>query len=352
MTFLIGMGNDIVHLVWHYPVVCQTQKEDFFSICADSAGGSILSVKGKSSLSVARSIWRKNVHAQGRGFPFPELACLFARKSIYSPHNDTLGARWYTRAVRRFIYNRYYIIVSQTEYGRQNLIRQGVRSEKIKVLPIPVDYGFFSKPSGGESFRKKHRLGKEPFALVVGVRPVKNPDIILEACRIAGIKAILVGPCKAEDANKIWKDKGVNWYLPDEKLLSHKNAVFVGQLSADELRDAMSAATMFINSSDYESFGLAAYEAAAAGLPLCLPKYEPASAGNQSFGTFEGFRGCALFHKPKDADALANNIEKYLLDARLKKRNGRQAKGVAVGFDHTRVKRLYEKFYLESFGKR
>lgn len=332
---MIVMKRSMVHLVWHYPIVCQTPKEDFFKICKDAGGGEIVSAKEMGFFETIRKIWRREVHAQGRGFPFPEAACLFARKSIYSPHNDTLGSRWYTRAVRRFLFNRYDKIVSETDYGRQMLIRQGVRKEKVVALPIPVDYSFFSKPSGGASFRKKHKLGKEPFALVVGIRPVKNPHVILEACRIAGIKAVLVGPCRRDETKRVWKGRGFDWYLPDKCLLNHKNAVFVGQLSAKELLAAMDAATIFINSSTYESFGLAAYEAAAAGLPLCLP----------GLGAFDNFHGCALFHKPKDADGLAANIRRYLADVGLRKRSGSKAKSVARRLDYHIVRKMYEKFY-------
>jgi len=329
------MKGNMIHLVWHYPVVCQTPKEDFFKVCKDAGSGNIVSAK-HGFVKTLKAIWRKDVHAQGRGFPFPEAACLFARRSVYSPHNDTLGSRWYTKSVRRFIYNRYDKIISQTEYGRLNLIKQGIKKEKIEVIPIPVDYGFFSKPKGSYMFRKKHRLGNKPFALVVGIRSVKNPDVILEACRIAGIKAVMVGPCSQQDANNAWKGMDFGWYLPDRKLLSHPNALFVGQLPANELLAAIDAATVFVNSSYYESFGLAVYEAAAAGLPLCLP----------DFGTFDAFRKCALFHKPNDARKLAQNIMRYTKNTGLRKRHGVEASKVAKRFNYYAVRKMYEDFYM------
>ena len=340
--------NGIVHLVWHYPVVCQTPKEDFFKLCKDAGGGEIVSSK-KGFWKTVKAVWRKDVHSQGRGFPFPEAACLFAKRSAYSPHNDTLGSRWYTRAARRFLYNRYNVVVSENEYGRHMLVEQGIKADKVKVLPIPVDYDFFSKPSGGDVFRRKHKLGVGPLALVVGIRNVKNPDVILDACKKAGVKAIMVGPCSADDADRTLKGRDFGWYVPDQKLLSHQNAVFVGQLSAGELRQAMDAADVFVCSSDYESFGLAVFEAAAAGLPLCLPKYE---SGSYSVGTFDAFRKCALFHEPNDADGLANNIGKYITNSGLARRHGLECRKASKKMDYPSVRRMYENFYSDFFGVR
>ncbi len=322
----------IVHLLYHYPIICQTPKEDYFKLCQDAGGGTILPVSRSSRLKILKSITGRTVHAQGRGFPFPELASLFARKSVYSPHNDTLGTKWYTRTARRFVFNRYDRIISETRYGREILIAQGINPRKIAVLPIPVDYGFFSRPHGAAAFRKKHKLGRKPFALAIGMRPVKNPDVIAEACSEAGIKAVFIGPRSAQEAEAAWGSKGFDWFLPGKKLAGYDNAVFPGQLGASETLAAMDAASVFLNSSDYESFGLAVYEAAAAGLNLCLPDY----------GTFDSFRHCALFHHPRDASALAKNITKSL--ERSGKKN-RKAQAVAAKFDYPKVFRMYKKFY-------
>lgn len=325
------------HLSWNYPVVCMTPREDFIRIGKDIAGGEIISAKGRGFFDIARKIRGKVVHAHGRGFPFPELACFFAKRAIYTPHNDTLGSKWWTRAVRRFIFNRYDRIVVQTEYGRQNLIASGVIPKKIEVIPGPIDYKFFSKPHGGARFRKKFGLEKgEPFVLAIGIRPVKNPQVIIEACRIANVKAVLVGPHTKQELEKTWGGKGFEWYLP-KSIEGAKDVIFTGQLSAKDALAAMDAATIFVNSSDYECYGMAAYESAAAGLPLCLPR----------LGTFDVFRDGALFHNPKDARELAENIRRYLNDTRLRKRKGAVAKRVAARFDYDKVKKRFQRFYKD-----
>ncbi|MFH1978392.1 MAG: glycosyltransferase family 4 protein [Candidatus Aenigmatarchaeota archaeon] len=323
------------HLSWAYPIVCQTRKEDFVSIGKDVAGGEMISVKEMSKLSIIKTIWRKDVHAHGRGFPFPELTSIFAKKSIYSPHNDTIGMQKITRLIRRYAFNRYDKIIAQTEYGKQNLIKAGIKKNKIVIIPAAVDYDFFSKPSGGERFRKKHGLGKEPFVLAVGIRPLKNPLVIADACEKAGIKAVFIGPYKKQDLKKTWKSDGFDWYLPSQELLGKKNVVLAGQLNGKEYLEALDAATIFVNSSDYESFGLAVYEAAATGLPLCLPNSK----------TFNIFSECALFHKKTDSEELAKNIKTYMSKPKLISKNTKESKTISKSFDYTVVKDKYKKLY-------
>ncbi|MBU0472056.1 MAG: glycosyltransferase, partial [Nanoarchaeota archaeon] len=196
------------HITWTYPIVAQTPKEDFILLGKDAGEGEIISVKGNSKIHVLKSIWRENIHVHGRGFPLPELACLFAKKSIYSPHNDTIGARYLTRIVRRLVFNRYDKIITQTEYGKGQLIEAGIKPEKITLIPSVVDYSYFSKPKGGNEFRKRYGLGKEPFVLVVGIRSVKNPLVIANACERSGVKVVMIGPYEKSDLEATWKAKG------------------------------------------------------------------------------------------------------------------------------------------------
>lgn len=312
------------------------EKEDYFKICADVSGGEIVDVSKNGFLGTAGKIRGQDVHAHGRGMPFPEMSALFSRKSIYTPHFNTIGSSGLGRIIRKFLINRYTKVIAQTEYGRDNYIREGINPEKIEVLPIPVDYQFFSNPAGGAEFRKKFGLGDEPFALVIGIRPMKNPKLIVDACRKAGIKVVMVG----------FKDKseirpGFEWILPPKDILDLESddVILAGFLGVDDLLAAYDAATVYVNSSDSgpECFCLSAYEAAAAGKALCLP----------DFGVFKNFDGAALFHNNTDSDQLAANIKRYLSDSELMKGNGEKAREVAKRFDYPIVRGMFEKFYKE-----
>jgi len=129
--------------------------------------------------------------------------------------------------------------------------------------------------------------------------------------------------------------KEISEYRYDE------NIIFTGYITTEELLSAYDAATIYINSSDEdgEVFGIAVYEAASSGVPLCLPDY----------GTFDIFKDCALFHNNHDPHRLAENIKKYLNELNLKRINSDKAKNIARQFDYTIVKQQYKDFY-EKFG--
>lgn len=317
-----------------FHLIDTTERADYFKICVDASAGKMVVMQGASALNILRKVWRQDVHAHGRGFPFPEMVGLFARRSVYTPHFNTTGHRWWTRLVRTFLFNRFDYVIAQTEYGKRSLVRDGVDKDKIVVLPTPVDYELFSKPSGGAAFRKRYGLRKnEKVAIAAGARLFKNPRVIADACRKAGVRLVITGAATKKDIKP-----GFEWLLPPADLLNDDNIVFTGMMPYKEMVAAYDAADVFVNSSDYESFGIAVYEAAAAGKPLCLP----------DIGTFEAFKNCALFHRPKDTKTLAKNIGAYLDDKKLRETNAKRAKEIAKRYDYSVALRALEDFYKKA----
>lgn len=309
-------------------------KEDYFELCRDVCGGEFVPVFGKKTGEVASEIRGQNVHAHGRGMPFPELSAFFAKKSVYTPHNNHIGSSNMTRFARRFIFNRYDWVAAQTEYGKRNYIKQGVNPKKIVVLPIPVNYSFFSRPRGGKAFRKKYGLGDEPFVLCINARKTKKPEVIIEACRMAGVRLVFVGHKSKKEVRP-----GFEWLLPEPEILAKegRDVVFTGNLDKHGVLAALDAADVYVNSSEDggECFSLVVYEAACAGVPLCLP----------NFGLFENFSQAALFHRNDDPDQLAKNIRRYLDNPSLGRRNAAAARKAAKRFDYPGVRKMYERFY-------
>ncbi|QQG40208.1 MAG: glycosyltransferase family 4 protein [Candidatus Aenigmatarchaeota archaeon] len=331
-------------LVNFYPIDV-LPREDYMKICADAAGGDIVVVRKGDFFGNVRSVLGQRVHAHGRGFPFPEMAGLFARRSVYTPHFNTVGSSGLARFVRRFLFNRFTYVIAQTAYAKRRYMQDGVDARRIRVLPIPVDYGYFSKPVDGEKFRRKYGLGDKPFALCVGIRAMKNPLVILEACRKAGVTLVATGFKNADElktSKALETGKNLEWLLPPKEFAEQEGdgLVLTGHIGWPELRAAYGAASVYVNSSDDgpECFCLSAYEAAAAGVPLCLP----------DFGVFEAFEGAALFHKNTDADALAKNISAYLEDRETAIKHASAAKLIAKQFDYPVVKKTFQNFYKEA----
>lgn len=310
-------------------------KEDFLKFTADITGGEIISVSDFTKVQLIKKIFGQKIHAHGRGLPFPESSCIFARRKIYTPHYNVVGVTRKSSILRSKLWNRYEKIIALTEYARKNFIREGIVPKKIELLPLCIDFGKYQNLSGGKSFRKKYDLAKnEPFALVIGLRKGKNTDVIANACIKAGVKCVMVGFTKKTDSVT-----GFDWLLPPKSLTENRNEniILAGKLSEKDLMSAMNAATMYVNSSDhtFECFSLSTYQCAAAGVPLCLP----------NFGVFDIFKNSALFHNNKNSDQLASNIIKYLESSKLRKSKSKSAKKIAKSRDYPKVRGMYEDFY-------
>lgn len=317
-----------------YPIDVK-DKEDYLKFTADITGGEMVPVSRLSKREIVEKILGKNIHVHGRGLPFPETSCLFARKKIYTPHFNVVGVTRKSSIIRSRLWNRYDKIIALTNYAKKNFIREGIGSKKIEVLPIAIDFKKYQNLRGGKGFRKKFGLGqREPFVLVIGLRDGKNTDVVAKACNKVGVKCVMVGV-----TNKSEIKPGFEWLLPPKTFFENKseNIIFTGKISNKDLFSAFDAASIYAISSNhtFECFSLSTYQCAASGIPLCLP----------DFGVFDAFKGCALFHNNKNPNQLANNIEKYLEDEKLRKNNMKMARNVSKEFDYYNVRKMYEEFY-------
>lgn len=310
-------------------------KEDYLKFTADVTGGEMVPVSDYTKTDLVKKIVGQNIHVHGRGLPFPETACLFARRKIYTPHFNVVGVTNRSSILRSRLWNRYEKIIALTKYARDNFVREGIKPNKIEQLPLPIDYRKYQSIGGGKSFRKKFGLGnKEPFALVIGLRKGKNTDVIAQACSKVGIRCVMVGFTKKSDSVT-----GAGWLMPPKSLTENKDdsIILTGKLSDREILAAMDAATMYVNSSDhtFECFSLSTYQCAASGVPMCLP----------DFGVFDIFKGAALFHDNKNPNQLAANIKKYLGSGSLRRKNSKSARKIAKTRDYPKVRETYEQFY-------
>jgi glycosyltransferase involved in cell wall biosynthesis len=320
-----------------YPLYVPTEKEDYFKICADAGNGAVFNLAGHSFWETLKTAWSSPVHAHGRGWPFPEGLPFFGGRMIYSFHNNFIGKKKTAIWVRRFLFNRCLAVIVQTEFAKNNYVKQGIDPSKIRLIPHAIDFPYFSKPRNGAAFRKRMGLGPdEPFAFCVGIRWFKNPGVIIDGCRKAGIRLVMAG---FKNSGDTWK--GYEWLMPSLSLedAEKKGCILAGHLNAEDLLSAYDSATVFVNSSenDGENFGIAVYEAAAAGKALCLP----------DFGGFDIFKSCARFHPNHDSDKLSNNIRYFVDHPEERKIYGLKAREIAAKFDYPIILNRLKNFYRE-----
>lgn len=226
--------------------------------------------------------------------------------------------RWYYKFFRK--------VLVPSAYTQNVLEKHGIGNTL--VMPAGMDYKFYSS-GDGEWVRKRYRLGRKKVVLHVG-RLVKEKNLELlinEAESIINKKPsvafLIVGKGPAEEHYKnMVKMKGLEEYF-----------IFPGFVPAKELPDYYAAADAFAFPSYFDTQGLVALEAMAAGIPVVAPE----RSGSSDF-VKDGETGY-LFREEVDFR------EKLLLALENGGELGEKGKKVAKEYDSDkRVEKLLE-FY-------
>lgn len=143
----------------------------------------------------------------------------------------------------------------------------GVASEKIRVIPTPVDVGKFARigSEAGKNFRNTYGIGSSKMLLNVGRNdPSKDYSTLYNIMR--EVVARYQNPvCLVQCGAGLSREEVMKKIqAPAERL----QVVTLGLLPHDELVSAYQAADVYVSSSRHESFGKVLVEANAAGLPV------------------------------------------------------------------------------------
>ncbi|HEY2283334.1 MAG TPA: glycosyltransferase family 4 protein [Solirubrobacteraceae bacterium] len=172
--------------------------------------------------------------------------------------------------------------------------------DRVHVLPPPLRALSRSSSHGGPPSREVagSPAGAEPYALVASrLAPEKGVDVAIAACRLAGIALVVAG-------------EGPE--LPVLRELAGAGEVrFTGRVDAAELDGLRARASVaLVPSRSAETFGMAAAEAMAAGLPV-------AASG---VGALPELLEEVSLAPPGDAPALAEAIARVLADPDIARR--------------------------------
>jgi len=226
----------------------------------------------------------------------------------------------------RWYYNFFGRVLVPSEFTKDILSKEGIHNTL--VLPAGINYRFYTK-GDGEWIRKRYRLGKKKIVLHVG-RVVKEKNIELlinEAQSIINKKPnvvfIIVGRGPAEEYYKnLVTMKGLEEHF-----------IFAGFVPKKELPDYYAAADAFAFPSYFDTQGLVALEAMAAGVPVVAPS----RSGSSDF-VIDGKTGY-LFKEEVDFR------EKLLLALENGKDMDAECKRVAREYDSDKRVEELVKFY-------
>ncbi|HEX3279722.1 MAG TPA: glycosyltransferase family 4 protein [Pyrinomonadaceae bacterium] len=216
-------------------------------------------------------------------------------------------------------------IIAISDYIKGQLIAAGVPEEKIAVRYLGVDNQRF-RPDASAREVWARKLSIPPDELIIStvsyLRPIKNPQIIVEACGLLAQRRLRAHLIVAGDGEMLAELKRLS-----ERLGIADRVHWLG-LVPDPL-SLLQASDLFLLATMGEAFGLALAEAMACGVPVVGSR-----AGAIPEVVKDGETG--LLVNPMDPAALAEGIEKLGRDHVLRKQMAQQA-----------VERVADHFTLE-----
>lgn len=207
-------------------------------------------------------------------------------------------------------------IIAISEYIKGQLVAGGVPAKKIVVRHLGIDTNrFHSDDSAREELVRQYSIGPEETILstVMYLRPIKSPEIIVQACgllkqRGVPVRLFVGGDGEMLDELKqLSSDLGVadriHWLglVPDPKRL-------------------LQASDIFLLATVGEAFGLVLAESMACGVPVVGTR-----AGAIPEVVLDGETGVLV--NPRDAASMADGIEKLARDKQLHRRMATEAVG-------------------------
>src|SRR6266550_3735411 len=216
-------------------------------------------------------------------------------------------------------------IIAISDYIKGQLVAAGVPEEKIVVRYLGIDnQRFRPNASAREVWASKLSIPDDELILstVSYLRPIKNPQIIVEACGVLAQRGLRAHLIVAGDGEMLDELKQLS-----QRLGIADRVHWLG-LVPDPV-SLLQASDLFLLATVGEAFGLALAEAMACGVPIVGSR-----AGAIPEVITDGETG--LLVKPMDPVALADGIEKLGRDHALRKRMVQQA-----------VERVAQHFTLE-----
>jgi glycosyltransferase involved in cell wall biosynthesis len=191
-------------------------------------------------------------------------------------------------------------VLAVSEAERHQLEHMGVRADRIRLLPNPVDLDEHIPPVTRGTFRATHGIGSRPLVLYLGkLTPRKRVDVLVSA-----FAADLPPDARLAIAGNDMGTRGALEHLASELGLGDR-VVFTGLLRGPSRLEALADADVLVYPSADEVFGLVPLEALLTGTPVIV-------ADDSGCGELIRGVGGGLVTPLGDVDALAAAIQQVL----------------------------------------
>lgn len=226
----------------------------------------------------------------------------------------------------RFEINKYLIkkyvdrIITISETSKKDICRfLNVKPEIVEVIYIApknkikkLDLGRWE-----DEIRKKYNLPEKFVLFDHGVNYNKNLPTLIKACRLAGIKLAVVGK-EIENIGKLDLEHPELSHLKD---VDFTDVLKLGFVSDEDLNKLFNLATIYVQPSYYEGFGMPVVEAMNVGCPVICSKTQ---------ALVEVADDACLYFDPNDPKELAEKIKMFLNSQSLRNEY------IKRGFEHVK----------------
>lgn len=278
------------------------------------------------------------VHAHNLRHPHSELSLLAGKRRkipvILTPHSpyhsgthsplQELAIKIYDGMISRISLRHFDAVFALHDAERKWLVRKGVPSSKVRVIPNGIENAFFRGRGGGK--------GKNQVIYVGRISEAKGLDLLLKAFAILppgmDAKLLLVGP-----------DGGQTHELKRfaEKTHLGRSVSFTGEVPEQKLVRLLDESAVFVLPSKYEPFGISLLEAMARGKACIAVRSE----GPESI-IENGKEGLLINYSVSE---LAEGIRRLLGSAALRKKLGNNARKKAEKYGWPEIASEVEKEY-------
>jgi len=194
-------------------------------------------------------------------------------------------------------------VIAISEFVKEQLVKAGLPQQKIIVRYLGVDTERFTPdPSSKQEWIRKFAIppGQLVASTVSFLRPFKNPDILVEACKELKNRNVPVRLFVAGDGEMLSGLKELSRRLEVDDYIH-----WLGNVA--DPKSLLQASDLFLLASTGEAFGLVLAEAMACGVPVV-----GTLSGSLPEVVEDGKTG--LLVPPRDAKSLANAIERVSID--------------------------------------
>ncbi len=235
------------------------------------------------------------------------------------------------RPMDRWMYAQYRFIASISEATTKALVRWLPElARKARTCPNGVDVDFFASAPASSKFDVLSLPDHCPVILSVGrLEFPKDNETVIRAMSLiqdAHLAVVGIGP-RLEELESLAR-----------KLRVANRVHFLGQRT--DVPQLMKAADIYVQSSRWEGFGIAALEAMASGLPVVASRVP---------GLAELVGDTGLLFEPGDHEQLAGHLDTLLNGAELRARLAKAGLPRAAAFSFDRTLDCYENLYRELF---